>query len=171
MSDVNTLCHVCGAPSKHVCALCGRHTCPKHFNSGLGICSSCLKGKRETELKNAEWNSWQNISFLLPPIARSLYIIHYSVIIISWIIIGISVKWPPSYHIAQLLRRYSNPFQVNGIYCHRTHIRVISLHISYTCGTLIRMPCIPSYICGQSWSKAGMRSSSRCCIRFTIKSD
>ncbi len=45
MSDVTTLCNICGMAASHVCRLCGKHACARHFEQSKGICTSCLGGR------------------------------------------------------------------------------------------------------------------------------
>ena len=46
MSEISTLCHICGKPSVHVCSLCGKHVCNQHYTATRGVCISCIMGKK-----------------------------------------------------------------------------------------------------------------------------
>ncbi|MGI0141702.1 MAG: zinc finger HIT domain-containing protein [Candidatus Micrarchaeales archaeon] len=46
MSDITTLCHICGKPAKHVCSMCGKHVCSEHYTATRGVCASCIMGRK-----------------------------------------------------------------------------------------------------------------------------
>lgn len=40
------MCHVCGVkPGTNTCRICGKLACSEHFDSRLGICVSCKRGR------------------------------------------------------------------------------------------------------------------------------
>ncbi|MDE1864715.1 MAG: zinc finger HIT domain-containing protein [Candidatus Micrarchaeota archaeon] len=45
MSEVHTLCSICGKPANHVCSRCGKHVCSEHYTATRGICTSCIFGR------------------------------------------------------------------------------------------------------------------------------
>ncbi|MDE1850550.1 MAG: hypothetical protein KGH54_02020 [Candidatus Micrarchaeota archaeon] len=47
MSEIKTLCHVCGGEAKHVCSICGRHVCNEHYTATRGVCTSCIFGRKQ----------------------------------------------------------------------------------------------------------------------------
>ena len=47
MSDVKTLCQICGTRlATKTCPLCGRSVCDVDFDKKVGICNSCKRGRR-----------------------------------------------------------------------------------------------------------------------------
>ncbi|MDE1869618.1 MAG: zinc finger HIT domain-containing protein [Candidatus Micrarchaeota archaeon] len=46
MSDIKTLCHICGKEAKHVCSICGKHVCSQHYTATRGVCLSCIVGRK-----------------------------------------------------------------------------------------------------------------------------
>ena len=40
------LCHTCNRIAANTCGMCGRQACGEHFDSKLGICAECKKGRR-----------------------------------------------------------------------------------------------------------------------------
>ncbi|MFI5412263.1 MAG: hypothetical protein ACHQX1_00010 [Candidatus Micrarchaeales archaeon] len=46
MSDISTLCDICGKIAKHTCKLCGKRVCDAHYDEKNKICTSCKKGMR-----------------------------------------------------------------------------------------------------------------------------
>lgn len=47
MSEIATLCHICGKGSVAVCKLCGRHVCKEHYTLSTGLCTSCGGGRKQ----------------------------------------------------------------------------------------------------------------------------
>ncbi len=45
MGGLTTLCSICRKPANHICILCGRHVCEKHYNEAKSICTACKNGK------------------------------------------------------------------------------------------------------------------------------
>jgi hypothetical protein len=45
---MNGLCDICGAESMNLrtCWLCGARVCPNCFNSHVGLCRKCERGRR-----------------------------------------------------------------------------------------------------------------------------
>ena len=46
MSEIKSLCHICGKIANHVCSLCGKHVCSDHYTATRGICSACIMGRK-----------------------------------------------------------------------------------------------------------------------------
>ncbi|MDE1847273.1 MAG: hypothetical protein KGH52_04425 [Candidatus Micrarchaeota archaeon] len=46
MSEIRTLCYICGKISARVCGMCGRHVCEEHFDQKANVCTSCAKGRK-----------------------------------------------------------------------------------------------------------------------------
>jgi hypothetical protein len=42
---MKSLCYICGDIASHVCKLCGRPVCDKHYIASLGVCVRCARGR------------------------------------------------------------------------------------------------------------------------------
>ena len=39
------MCHICGKLAVNTCSACGKMACDNDFDSRLGICNACKKGR------------------------------------------------------------------------------------------------------------------------------